>query len=356
MPLGWWVHPRPFTPRARLGVGASLSAVAHAGCLVLLTLAVTRGRSPLEGDGEPGDRVDVTTVGEPGPLGDTDREMGPAKAATERPRKMAVAPARSRPTGTLARPASSGTPRSATPSLASATPGSTGVPALVPAKTGPTGPSPMAAFRAELKQKMRAAWHAREIYERIDPQGRMQGSLLVTKLNVRLRANGTVDKAVLHDSSGIAALDSEASAAIGRMKPLSPLPREIVDDQGGFLVRCAFHLDVGLFRFANQLHRLIADEWQPGRAFQSSGDRERVSVVQLTLDRRGTLVGATIVQSAGIDFLDRNALGWTRPGMTLAPPPPNFMRGHDRVPVYVAFGHMSGRFIVRDPEEDLETE
>ena len=140
------------------------------------------------------------------------------------------------------------------------------------------------------------------------------------------------------------------------MKPLSPLPKEIVDAQGGFLVRCAFHLDLGLFRFANQLHRQIADEWQPGRAFQSSGDRERVSVVQLTIDRRGGLIQAAIVQSAGIDFLDRNATGWARPGLTLPPPPANFMRGHDRVPVYVAFGHMSGRFIVRDPEEDLETE
>jgi hypothetical protein len=101
---------------------------------------------------------------------------------------------------------------------------------------------------------------------------------------------------------------------------------------------------------------MIAEEWQPGRAFQASGDRERVSVVQLTIDRRGTLVQAAILQSAGIDFLDENAIGWTRPGMMLTPPPANFMRGHDRVPVYVAFAHMSGRFVVRDPEEDLDTE
>jgi TonB family protein len=226
----------------------------------------------------------------------------------------------------------------------------------VPAKVAPAGPSVMAGFRAELKQRMRAAWHAREIYQRIDPQGHMQGALLITKLNVRLRSDGTVEKAVLHDSSGIAALDTEASAAIQRMKPLSPLPPEIVDAQGGFLVRCAFHLDLGLFRFANQLHRSIAETWQPGRAFMASGDRERVTVVLLMMDRQGVLASASIVQSAGIDFLDKNAVAWARPGMTLPAPPANFMRGHERVPVYVAFGHMSGRLAVRDPEEDLDTE
>jgi TonB family protein len=358
MLLDRWLHPRPFTPRGRLGVGVSLSAVAHAGCLVLLVLVVTHGRSLVDGDGEEGDRVDVTTVGEPGPPGDSERESGQAARPTpERPRRVAAAPARPRAvTGAVVRPASGGAARPAR-ALATSTPGSTGSErALVPARAGPAGPSPLVAFRAELKQKMRQAWRAREIYERIDPQGRLQGSLLITKLNVRLRSNGTVEKAVLHDSSGIPALDSEASAAIGRMKPLSPLPVELVDAQGGFLVRCAFHLDLGLFRFANQLHRTIAEEWQPGRAFQASGDHERVSVVQLTIDRRGALIQAAIVQSAGIDFLDRNATAWARPGMTLPPPPANFMRGHDRVPVFVAFAHMSGRFVVRDPEEDLETE
>jgi TonB family protein len=359
--LGRLLHPQSFTPGGKLGVGASLSAVAHVGCLILLAVAVTRGgRSPVDGDGGEGDRVDVTTVGEPGPAGDSDHEAGkPASPSTERPRRAAVTPARPRAvTGTLARPATGGAPaHPAIRSLATRTPGSTGSEtALVPAKAGPAGPSAMAAFRAELKQKMRAAWHAREIYERIDPQGRMQGALLITKLTVRLRSDGTVERSVLHDSSGVAALDTEAASAIQRMKPLSKLPREIVDEQGGLLVRCAFHLDLGLFRFANQLHRTIAEEWQPGRAFQASGDHERVSVVLLTVDRHGTLVQASIVQSAGIDFLDRNAVGWARPGLVLPAPPPNFLRGHERVPIYVVFAHMSGRFVVRDPEEDLETE
>ena len=356
------LHPRSVTARARLGVGASLSTVAHLGCVALLVAVVTRGRSPLDGEEGEGDRVDVTTVGDPGPAGDSARETGqPERPAAERPRKIAVAPARPRAaTGALPRPASSdgGPARAVKRSLATTTPG---LPAAepappIPASAGRKGSSPMAAFRAELKQKMRAAWRAREVYERIDPQGRMQGALLVTKLNVRIRANGTVETSALHDSSGIPALDTEASAAIGRMKPLSKLPAEIVDAQGGLLVRCAFHLDLGLFRFANQLHRIIAEEWQPGRAFQASGDRERVSVVQLTLDRRGALVQAAIVQSAGIDFLDKNAVAWARPGLSLPAPPVNFMRGHDRVPVFVAFAHQSGRFVVKDPEEDMETE
>jgi hypothetical protein len=32
------------------------------------------------------------------------------------------------------------------------------------------------------------------------------------------------------------------------------------------------------------------------------------------------------------------------------------MRTSARVPIYVAFAHLSGRLLVKDPEEDLETE
>jgi TonB family protein len=347
------------TPGRRLGAGATLSLVAHLGCLVLLATVVTRGgTSPTDGDGTEGDRVDVSTVGEPGPEGNADREAGQGAAAKERPRRVVVSSPRPRAvTGTASKPAPAGTPARPARTLATTNPGSLATDrALIPAAAGPTGPSPMAAFRAELKQKMRAAWRAREIYERIDPQGRMAGTVLVTKLNVRLRADGTVERSAMHDSSGIPALDSEATATIARMKPLSRLPPEIVDPQGGFLVRCVFHLDLGLFRFANALHRTIAEEWRPGRAFQISGDRERVTVLQLMLHRNGTLAQASVVQSSGIDFLDKNALAWTRPGMPLPAPPPNFMRHNAKVPIYVAFAHLSGRLVVKDPEEDLETE
>lgn len=348
------------SPGRRLGAGVTLSLVAHLGCLALLVAVVTRGgTSPTDGDGSEGDRVDVSTIGEPGPEATADQETGKTATPTrDRPRR-AAAPTRPRAsTGAIAGPATaSGGAARPRRTLATTNPGSIDSDRpLVPAKAGPAGPSAMAAFRAELKQKMKAAWRAREVYERIDPQGRMQGTLLVTKLNVRLRADGTVERAVMHDSSGVSALDTEASAAIGRMKPLSRLAPELVDAQGGLLVRCVFHLDLGLFRFANQLHRTIAEEWVPGRAFMISGDKERVSVVQLILNRNGSLVQASVVQSAGIDFLDKNALAWTRPGLQLPAPPGNFMRGSVRVPIYVAFAHMSGRLLVKDPEEDLETE
>jgi outer membrane biosynthesis protein TonB len=348
------------TPGRRLGAGATLSLLAHLGCLALLTLVVTRGgTSPADGDGTEGDRVDVDTIGDPGPQGSADREAGqtPSPGRETRPRRVAVAPTRPRAvTGTAPRPAPAPA-RPAGRTLATTDPGSLAPErAVLPAKAGSSGPSAMSLFRAELKRNMRAAWRAREVYERIDPQGHMQGSLLVTKLNVRVRQNGTVEHAAMHASSGITALDTEATSAIARMKPLTRLPDELVDDKGGLLVRCAFHLDLGLFRFANQLHHTIAELWRPGRAFQVSGDRERVNVVQLLLNRNGSLVEAKVVQSAGIDFLDKNAVAWTTPGMLLPAPPPNFMRSSPRVPIYVAFAHVSGRLIVKDPEEDLETE
>jgi outer membrane biosynthesis protein TonB len=349
-----WLQQRLVGPGRRLGLALALSSAAHLGCLALLLNLATRGAGTApDGDTAEGDRVEVTTAGDPGPLpGLAPADSAPAPPKLARKASASAVPARPRPgAGIRVAGAHSST------KTASTTPGAVESDAPVLGRQAASArASSLAALRTELKQRLRAAWRARAVYERIDPQGRLQGTLLVTKLNVRLRADGSVEKTALHDSSGIPALDTEATAAVGRMKPLSPLGPDLVDAQGGFLVRCAFHLDLGLIHFANQLHQAIAGEWRPGRAFMSSGDRERVTVIRLELSRQGRLLQAALEQSAGIDFLDRNALGWARTGMPLPAPPANFMRGAERVPIWVAFAHLSGRFVVRDPEEDLDAE
>jgi TonB family protein len=216
------------------------------------------------------------------------------------------------------------------------------------------GPSPLAAFRAELKARLRAAWRPVEVYQRLDPAGQLQGSRLITGLQVRFRADGTVEQAAVARSSGYPQLDGEALAALARIRPLPPLPREIVDDKGGADVPCSFHLDVGLYRFAGDLRRAIAGEWRPSRAFQASGDQERKTVLRLTLTRDGALTNATMTTSAGIDFLDAGALAAVKPGSRLPAPPPGFFRRPGPVLVVVAFDHADGNLHILLPREDLE--
>jgi TonB family protein len=224
------------------------------------------------------------------------------------------------------------------------------------ARRGIPGHSPRAAFLADLEARLRAAWRGPDVYLRIDPQGQLRGSLLITGLQVRLRANGTIEKAQVSDSSGFAALDEEAMAALRRTQPLPHLPAEMIDPAGGFDVRCALHLDVGLYRFANALHRAIAEEWRPSRAFLASGDEERTTVVRLMLDRNGVLATTSVVSSAGIEFLDTGALAALKPGARLPAPPSAFIRRPGPVPVFVAFYHRAGEVHVLRPREDMEAE
>jgi len=221
-------------------------------------------------------------------------------------------------------------------------------------RVGAKGRTVVAAYLADLKGRLKSSWRPKEVYHRMDPQGRLQGSVLVTRLEVRLRADGTVEKAELYASSGVAALDTEARAALERMERLPRLPAEMVDARGGYVVRCSFHLNVGLYRFGNEVHRAIAEGWRPSKAFAVTSENERVTVIRLTLTKDGALTKAEVATSAGIDFLDQGALTSVKPGMRLPPPPPVFTRVPGPIPVMVAFFHRAGRLHVLKPREELE--
>jgi TonB family protein len=231
------------------------------------------------------------------------------------------------------------------------------VPAQTPSQAGTPGPSARTAFLAQMKRQLRAAWHAAEVYLRVDPQGKLVGSMLITGLQVRLRADGTVEKSELRDSSRIHDLVVEAVATMQRVKKsLGQVPAELLDAGGGFDVRCTFHLDVGLYRFANELHQAIAQEWRPSKAYAATMEIERKTIVRLMLTKQGALTEAKVVSSAGIDFLDQGAVAWARPGMQFPPPPPAFGKGEGPVPIFVAFLHLAGEPRVLKPREDLEAE
>jgi TonB family protein len=128
----------------------------------------------------------------------------------------------------------------------------------------------------------------------------------------------------------------------------------MLDARAGWDVLCKFYLDVGLFRFAAEIRNAISEKWRPSRAYAATSDQERKTVARFVLDSDGTLVSAEVVQSAGIDFLDANALAMARPGMRLPAPPPAFMRQPGPANVFVAFLHQAGDVRVLKPREDVE--
>ena len=371
------------TASRRLGRGLMLSGAIHAMFLVSLTLVVTRPGNQVGGDGLAESAVIVEFASTdfdpngpafgpapPEPQPPASLPTGEATAAAAGPNRVATA---ALPSPALAPSASPSSSRPAAARRTSRPGGRSGlavaartalpakvdddperpVPALPPQpapQVGPPGPSPRALFLKKLKRHLHEAWRSDEVYLRIDPNGRLRGSMLISALQVRLRADGKIERADLKDSSGIYDLDQEALATIRRIQPLGALPTEMVDAQGGYEVRCSFHLDVGLHRFANNLHHAIAQEWRPSRAFAATAEQERRTMVKLMLSREGALIQADVVSPAGLDFLDKGAVAWVRPGMRFPPPPPAFGSGPGPVPIFVGFLHRAGAVIVIKPQ------
>ena len=134
---------------------------------------------------------------------------------------------------------------------------------------------------------------------------------------------GRAERLVRHPRPG-----SGGPGDVARMQPMPPLPAELIDAQGGFDVRCSFHLDVGLFRFANKLHHAIAQHWRPSAAFAATSEVERKTIVRLQARpaggagrrrrwwrRRGWTSWTA----------ERGGLGQAR-GIKFPPPPPAFGR------------------------------
>jgi TonB family protein len=225
-----------------------------------------------------------------------------------------------------------------------------------PETKDPVADKERAAYRARLRRHMHEAWRANEVFMRIDPNGRLEGSLFTTAVQLRLSPDGRIARAELGESSGIATLDKEALAAIGRMAPMPPVPPHMIDAQGGWPVLAKFFLDVGMFRFAAEIRRALADKWRPSRAFATTAVEEKKTIVKLLLERDGTVLGASVLASSGLGFLDENALTAAPAGWRLPPPPPAFTKQPGPAQVFIAFLHQAGDVRVLRPREDVEEE
>jgi protein TonB len=351
--------------------GAALSVVVHALAITVIVTQANRhrtweptvtavdvARSPMTDAMTVGLSEQLPATTQPLPTLD-DGAIAPlqlSRIQAAPPPRPARPPAPARVAPAIRTGVANGTSARATKLAANATVAATSGPTVAPpAPAHPAAPDPArAAFRSQLRRHLHEAWHANEVFARIDPHGHLEGSLFTTAIKVRLRADGTIESSGLAESSGIPALDREAADGLTRMEPLPPLPASMQDERGGWDVLCKFYLDVGLFRFAAEIRNAISEKWRPSRAYAATSDQERKTVARFVLTGDGTLVSAEVVQSAGIDFLDANALAMARPGMRLPPPPPAFMRQPGPANVFVAFLHHAGDVRVLKPREDVE--
>jgi TonB family protein len=202
--------------------------------------------------------------------------------------------------------------------------GSDDVPADLP--PGPhtsvaTLAAPVAAYLDEVRRAVRAQWRPSDILGRLDADGsRSQLTAGQTLLRVRIRADGTVERLSIDESSGLPALDGEATDAFGRAQPFSPPPALIADGGGGFDFRFALYLDLSLARFMRHTARLLRGTWSPPHLDRSGSFRE-VAVARVRLRGDGALAEVTIELSSGRPAVDESALAAIR-GLERFPAPP----------------------------------
>ena len=160
-----------------------------------------------------------------------------------------------------------------------------------------------------------------------------------TILDVRIRADGSLERISVHAPSGIPELDAEALDAFRRARPLPRPPTDVVDSQGGYALQFGFHLDVAVFHFRKQVERAILEDWRGSPAFRQAGDRPRTTKARMLLTREGALVHILVLTSAGLELLDEGVRKALQPGKRFPPPPPAFVRRPGLIPVDLEFLH-----------------
>jgi TonB family protein len=333
--------------RKRWALGLGLSLAAHC---ALVSALVVKARHEYVAAGEAGqlgaDMVRVEPVDEaPSSFAPRATDDAPAvrdAPALARPARRAGSPGRPLRVATTAPIAAPALPRAA--------------PEPAPLPADPAEEAARAAFRATLRKHLYQAWRAGEVYQRIDPQGRLAGSLFTTAVQVRLRPDGRIERSEMRESSGLPLLDKEALGALERLQPLPPVPAGMLDAQGGWPVLCKFYLDVGMFRFAGEIRRALRDRWRPSPAFARTAESERRTVIRILENADGTVVSSNVMQSSGMQMLDDNAVHVVKPGDRLPPPPRALVPKSGPAQVFVAFLHQAGDIRVMKPREDVEDE
>lgn len=151
---------------------------------------------------------------EPEPEEEPDEEMPPPPETPKKPKEKKKKPRRTVPTTELEKT----TPKETRPDEQETAPAETGEIAF------DTDDFPFAHYISRMRRKIAAHWRV--------PEG-SQGNDRFCVIYFRVLRNGTVQGAMIEQSSGLFIFDQAAQRAVVQASPMPPLPREYRDDYLG---------------------------------------------------------------------------------------------------------------------------
>jgi TonB family protein len=197
--------------------------------------------------------------------------------------------------------------------------------------------SALALFLHQVEGAIARNWFPQEVYTRVDPAGHISGVERRTAMQVRIRADGTLERVDVQASSGVTALDEEARAAFQRAQPFPRPPGSALDSRGGLSFPFSVTLDLEMARWKSDVKRMVGALWRPRPRIYI--DQDRVTVVKLLLSPDGVVAHAAIETPSGSSFLDGSTLSAVSAGLRLPRPPRSLEEVAGMRPVRIAFMH-----------------
>jgi TonB family protein len=197
--------------------------------------------------------------------------------------------------------------------------------------------SALALFLHQVEGAIARHWFPQEVYTRVDPGGHISGVERRTAMQVRIHADGSLERVDIQSSSGVQALDDEARAAFQRAQPFPRPPATVLDSRGGLTFPFSVTLDLEMARWKSDVKRMVGALWRPrARIFV---DQDRTTVVKVLLGPDGVVVQVAIETPSGNQFLDGSALSAVTTGLRLPKPPRSLEEVAGKRPVRIAFMH-----------------
>jgi TonB family protein len=197
--------------------------------------------------------------------------------------------------------------------------------------------SALALFLHQVEASIARHWFPQDVYTRVDPGGHISGVERRTAMQVRIRADGSLERVDIQSSSGVTALDDEARAAFQRAQPFPRPPPAVLDSRGGLSFPFSVTLDLEMARWKSDVKRMVGAQWRPrARIFI---DQDRTTVVKALLNPDGVVAHVTIETPSGNAFLDGSALSAVSAGLRLPRPPRSLEEVAGMRPVRFAFMH-----------------
>jgi TonB family protein len=197
--------------------------------------------------------------------------------------------------------------------------------------------SALALFLHQVEASIARHWFPQEVYTRVDPSGHISGVERRTAMQVRIRADGSLERVDIQSSSGVTALDEEARAAFQRAQPFPRPPSSVLDSRGGISFPFSVTLDLEMARWKSDVKRMVGALWRPrARIFI---DQDRTTVVKVLLSPDGVVANVAVETPSGNSFIDGSALTAISSGMRLPKPPRSLEEVAGMRPVRIAFMH-----------------